>query len=67
MNEKLNNLKKHIEQNADHIKGLAIAGGAITIMTGAFVIAAQRYGLQQHDDFLKEKDLYDEYWNSEDE
>lgn len=43
-----------------------ILGTAAAVATAAVML--QRYGLNQHDAFLKEKDLYDEFYalNEED-
>jgi len=40
-----------------HRVAFAIGGTAATCLT------LNRIALQQHDDFLKEKDLYDEFYN----
>lgn len=41
---------------------------AITVVvTSAFWITMNRLALKQHNDFLKEKDLYEEFYVTEDE
>lgn len=52
--------KKKIVQNKTKIIGTI----AVVATTAAVV---QRIGLKQHNDFLKEKGLYDEYWTHEED
>ena len=58
MRTKLTQLKKTVVANQTKIV-------AVTISTLAVVVVAQRAGLKQHDDFLKEKNLYDEFYTPE--
>jgi hypothetical protein len=53
--QKLVSVKNKVAANKTKILG-TIAVVATT------AVAIQRYGLKQHDQFLKEKGLYDEYY-----
>jgi len=57
MKNKIAAAKKFI---ADHKVAIAITG------TAASCLYLNRVALRQHDDFLKEHDLYDEFYNAED-
>lgn len=56
--EKTNPIKSFIER---HKVGLAVTGTAI------IAVVVNRAALRQHDEFLKEKDLYDEFYTPSDE
>lgn len=55
VNETVASIKKFWADNKGHILGTALV-----ITTTA--VALQRVGLRQHDDFLKERGLYDEFY-----
>lgn len=59
-------MKKQIESSKAFVKkhkdAILITTAAVT--TSAAVL--MKIGLKQHDDFLKEHDLYDKFYNSED-
>lgn len=58
MNSKLNSVKNTIVRNRGRILLTTTA-----VLAGAVVL--QRTGLKQHDDFLKEHDLYETFYTPE--
>lgn len=57
MNAKLASAKKFVAKNK---ATLVVAGAAFA------VIALQQAGIKQHNDFLREKNLFDEFYADED-
>ena len=58
MKEKIQTVKKFV---AKHKVALAVTGTAATCLT------LNRLALKQHDDFLREKGLYEEFYLAEEE
>lgn len=65
MNKKIDSLKNHVAKNREHLVGLAIAGGVAIATMGAMVIAVQHNALMEHNEFLKENDLFDKYYETD--
>lgn len=58
--EKLNSTKNFVEQHKTKI----LVTTTVVSTTAAVIM---RFGLMRHDNFLKEKNLYDEFYTPEDE
>jgi hypothetical protein len=56
--------KSVLKKKWDAKKGV-ILGTALAVT--AVIAAAEAYAVHQHNDFLKEKDLYDEYYDMSDD
>lgn len=58
-------MKKYLElAKVKIVKYEPIVAGTLLLLTGS-VIAIQRRGLVMHNDFLKEKGLYEEFYSPE--
>lgn len=59
LKEKLDSTKKFVQQHQTKIL-------ATTTAVTTTVVVLQRIGLKQHNDFLKEKNLHDEFYSQTD-